>query len=154
MFIAMNRFQVTPGKEEEFEEIWRRRESYLDGVAGFVRFALLKSEMTPGEYVSHSTWKDRQSFVDWTQSEAFQAATGRARWPASCRGHLCPRCTRRSSSRRRLGRFDMAGCLAAGPHVRAFVTPPQILREGKFGNAARVSAPQDDRGVWICGGCG
>jgi heme-degrading monooxygenase HmoA len=74
MFIAMNRFQVMPGKEDEFEEIWRRRETYLEGVPGYVRFALLKSQMTPGEYVSHSTWKDRQSFVDWSQSEAFQKA--------------------------------------------------------------------------------
>jgi heme-degrading monooxygenase HmoA len=73
MFIAMNRFKVAEGKDEEFERIWRERETYLRGVPGFVRFALLKSEMTPGEYVSHSTWQDRQSFVDWTQSEAFQA---------------------------------------------------------------------------------
>ena len=71
MFIAMNRFQVVPGKEGDFERIWRERETYLQDVAGFVRFALLKSEMTPGEYVSHSTWKDRESFMAWMNSEAF-----------------------------------------------------------------------------------
>jgi len=71
MFIAMNRFQVVPGKEQDFERIWRERETYLRDVAGFVRFALLKSEMVPGEYVSHSTWKDRESFMAWMNSEAF-----------------------------------------------------------------------------------
>lgn len=72
MFIAMNRFRVTPGKEPEFERIWRERETYLDGVPGFVRFALLRSD-TPGEYVSHSTWRDRDAFIAWTQSPAFVA---------------------------------------------------------------------------------
>jgi heme-degrading monooxygenase HmoA len=72
MYIAMNRFKVAEGKDEDFERVWRERETYLQGVPGFIRFALLKSEMTPGEYVSHSTWTDRQSFVDWTQSEAFK----------------------------------------------------------------------------------
>jgi heme-degrading monooxygenase HmoA len=70
MFIAMNRFQVTPGREADFEEQWRGRESYLDGVPGFLHFALLRCDR-PGEYVSHTTWRDRQAFIDWTASEAF-----------------------------------------------------------------------------------
>lgn len=70
MFIAMNRFQVNPGKEADFEEIWRTRETYLQAVPGFVRFALLRAD-TPGEYVSHSTWQDRDAFIAWTQSESF-----------------------------------------------------------------------------------
>jgi heme-degrading monooxygenase HmoA len=73
MFIAMNRFKVASGREDDFEEIWRGRESYLKGQAGFVQFALLRSEMQAGEYVSHSTWEDRESFIAWTQSEAFAA---------------------------------------------------------------------------------
>jgi len=72
MFVAMNRFKVMGGKEDEFEGIWRGRQSYLKGVAGFVQFALLKSEGA-GEYISHSTWADRDSFIAWTQSEAFAA---------------------------------------------------------------------------------
>ena len=72
MFIAMNRFKVLGGKEGDFEQIWQGRRSYLKGVAGFVQFALLKSE-AGGEYVSHTTWDDRDSFVAWTQSEAFAA---------------------------------------------------------------------------------
>lgn len=73
MFVAMNRFNVVSGQEAEFERIWRERETYLAGTDGFVRFALLKSEMTPGEYVSHSTWRDRAAFMAWMQSPAFAA---------------------------------------------------------------------------------
>ena len=72
MFVAMNRFKVVAGKADDFELIWRGRQSYLKGVAGFVQFALLKSE-AEGEYISHSTWADRESFIAWTQSEAFAA---------------------------------------------------------------------------------
>ena len=70
MFIAMNHFKVANGKEDEFERAWRERQTYLDGVAGFVEFALLKADAA-GEYISHSVWKDRAAFVDWTNSEAF-----------------------------------------------------------------------------------
>jgi heme-degrading monooxygenase HmoA len=72
MFIAMNRFRVVAGKEDDFEQIWRGRQSHLKGVPGFVQFALLKSEAA-GEYISHSTWADREAFIAWTQSEAFAA---------------------------------------------------------------------------------
>lgn len=70
MFIAMNNFKVVPGKEEEFERIWKTRETYLHGVPGFVRFALLRGD-AEGEYVSHSTWESRDAFTAWTQSDAF-----------------------------------------------------------------------------------
>jgi len=72
MFVAMNNFRVARGKEDVFEETWRSRKSYLDGVPGFVRFALLKGDVE-GEYISHSTWQDRCAFIAWTQSEAFVA---------------------------------------------------------------------------------
>jgi heme-degrading monooxygenase HmoA len=71
MFVAMNRFQVAPGKGEEFERIWAERETHLDQVPGFVRFALLRGD-NPGEYISHSTWEDRAAFVAWTESDAFR----------------------------------------------------------------------------------
>ncbi len=72
MFIAMNNFKVAEGKEDEFERIWKSRESYLAGVPGFVRFALLRGQ-GDGEYISHSTWESQAAFVAWTQSEAFVA---------------------------------------------------------------------------------
>jgi len=72
VFIAMNNFKVADGRGPDFEGIWRERETHLQGVPGFLQFALLRGD-APGEYVSHSTWRDRDSFVAWTQSEAFVA---------------------------------------------------------------------------------
>ena len=73
MFIAMNRFEVAPGQGERFEQMWRERESYLAGVPGFVRFALLRGDRE-GEYISHSTWESRAAFDAWAESDAFVAA--------------------------------------------------------------------------------
>lgn len=69
MFIAMNNFKVVSGKEGEFETIWKERESHLNGVPGFVQFALLRGE--DGDFISHSTWENREAFIAWTQSDNF-----------------------------------------------------------------------------------
>jgi heme-degrading monooxygenase HmoA len=83
MFIAMNRFRVRAGQEEEFEEVWRRRESYLDGVAGFREFHLLRgpAEEDGTLYASHSVWESRRAFEDWTRSEAFRKAHAQGGMP-------------------------------------------------------------------------
>ncbi|MEO8539488.1 MAG: antibiotic biosynthesis monooxygenase [bacterium] len=67
----MNQFSITPGREAEFEDAWRNRESYLKGFAGFVHFALLKGDEA-GDYVSHTIWNSREDFLAWTQSESFR----------------------------------------------------------------------------------
>ena len=72
MFIAMNTFTVAPGRAADFEQQWRNRRSYLNGVPGFVAFALLRGD-TEGEYISHTVWQDRASFIAWTQSPVFAA---------------------------------------------------------------------------------
>jgi heme-degrading monooxygenase HmoA len=81
VYIAMNRFQVTAGREGEFEEVWRSRETYLDEVPGFKQFHLLRGttadEITT--YVSHSTWDSRDAFEGWTTSEAFRKGHAGAR---------------------------------------------------------------------------
>jgi heme-degrading monooxygenase HmoA len=71
MFVAMNLFKVNSGKEQEFEEIWKNRDTYLHDVPGIIRFALLRGEN--GEYISHSTWESREAFFAWMQSPAFAA---------------------------------------------------------------------------------
>ena len=80
LFIAMNHFRVDPERGAEFEEHWRRRESFLEGVPGFRSFALLRGD-EPGRYISHSTWESRQAFEAWTGSEAFRKAHAQARTP-------------------------------------------------------------------------
>ncbi|SVB69772.1 uncharacterized protein METZ01_LOCUS222626, partial [marine metagenome] len=42
MFIAMNRFKIVKGREMDFEEIWRNRETQLDDVPGFQEFHLVR----------------------------------------------------------------------------------------------------------------
>jgi len=83
MFIAMNRFRISLGSEEVFEEMWRGRDSYLDDTPGFKEFHLLKGP-TNEEctlYASHSVWTSRDAFTAWTESESFQKAHANARAP-------------------------------------------------------------------------
>ena len=83
MYIAMNRFRIALGREEDFERIWRERESLLDQVDGFKDFHLLRgpSDEECTLYASHSTWEDEASFVAWTESDAFRKAHAQARAP-------------------------------------------------------------------------
>ena len=37
MYIAMNRFTIHPDKGETFEARWRERDSFLQGVPGFLK---------------------------------------------------------------------------------------------------------------------
>lgn len=76
MFIAMNRFHVTKGREEDFEEVWKSRDSRLEKVDGFVEFHLLRGPEADDHtlYSSHTIWASRQAFEDWTRSEHFRAA--------------------------------------------------------------------------------
>ena len=81
LFIAMNHFAVDPARAAEFEELWRKRETYLAEVPGFVRFSLLRGD-EPGHYASHSLWQSRAAFEAWTRSDAFKKAHAQARMPA------------------------------------------------------------------------
>ena len=83
MFIAMNRFRIAEGHEAGFEEMWRQRESYLEGVPGFREFHLLRGPEKDGGtlYVSHSVWDSRETFDAWTDSESFRKSHARAKAP-------------------------------------------------------------------------
>jgi len=76
MFIAMNRFRIKPGHEEDFLQIWRERDSHLNEVPGFQQFNMLQGATTEEHtlFVSHSRWTSRAAFEAWTQSESFRKA--------------------------------------------------------------------------------
>mgnify|MGYP001205500832 FL=1 len=76
MYIAMNRFKIKLGKEEQFEKIWRDRDSHLDNVDGFVEFNLLRSKSNDKYtlFASHSVWESSEHFQNWTKSESFRLA--------------------------------------------------------------------------------
>jgi heme-degrading monooxygenase HmoA len=80
MFIAMNRFKVTLGKEAEFENVWRKRESRLSDVTGFMTFNLLRGPTLDDHtlFASHTTWKDKAAFDAWTHSDAFKQVHAQA----------------------------------------------------------------------------
>ena len=76
MYIAMNRFKIVKSREEDFEKIWKDRDSHLEGVTGFKGFNLIKgtTEDSFTLYASHSVWESEEAFLSWTKSEAFRSA--------------------------------------------------------------------------------
>ncbi len=80
MFISMNRVKIFKGKEQtfedNFEEKFVQRESYLRGVPGFLEFHLLRmceSDSSDDHtlYISHTIWASEKSMEDWARSESF-----------------------------------------------------------------------------------
>lgn len=81
MYIAMNRFRVKSGNEEEFETVWKNRDRHLAELPGFVEFQLLKGPAIEDDgdepytlYASHTVWATQDDFIAWTKSEAFRLA--------------------------------------------------------------------------------
>ena len=78
MYIAMNRFKVASGREAEFENVWKNRDSSLDAVPGFVEFRLLRGKAFVEEgytlFSSHTIWSTEADFIAWTKSENFRQA--------------------------------------------------------------------------------
>lgn len=76
MYIAMNRFQVKPGQEEAFEDVWKNRKSTLSEMKGFQQFHLLRSDFNEEKgytlFASHTVWESKDDFVAWTKSENFR----------------------------------------------------------------------------------
>jgi len=80
MFIAMNRFRVKKGSEQDFEAVWLGRDTHLEKVPGFVEFHLLRGPEHDDYtlFASHTVWQSRTAFEAWAKSEAFRAAHSRA----------------------------------------------------------------------------
>ncbi len=76
MFIAMNRFQVTKGREQDFEQVWQSRDSRLNEMDGFQEFKLLRGPEHDDHtlYSSFTVWSSKGNFEAWTKSEQFREA--------------------------------------------------------------------------------
>ncbi len=76
----MNRFQVTKGRERDFEEVWKSRDSHLNHVEGFIEFHLLRGPEAEDHtlFCSHTIWSSREKFEAWTKSEQFRKAHANA----------------------------------------------------------------------------
>jgi heme-degrading monooxygenase HmoA len=80
MFIAMNRFKVYKDATDEFETVWRNRETRLEEMTGFVEFHLLRGPEHEDHvlYASHTVWESRADFDAWTRSEQFRSVHAKA----------------------------------------------------------------------------
>ncbi|HEX8651476.1 MAG TPA: antibiotic biosynthesis monooxygenase [Pyrinomonadaceae bacterium] len=73
MIVVMNRIPVAEGREQDFEKTFMERDRAVDRMPGFVDMQVLR----PAEgrtYVVLTRWKSRESFQQWTESEAFISA--------------------------------------------------------------------------------
>ena len=59
---------MKPEHCEDFENVWRKRDTHLKEFSGFIRFALLRCD-DAGEYRSESFWENRKAFDNWRKSE-------------------------------------------------------------------------------------
>lgn len=78
MYIAMNRFKVKNDSVEEFEQVWKTRESRLNELPGFRGFSLVKCDSETSDdwtlYATHVIWDSKHDFLFWTQSQQFRDA--------------------------------------------------------------------------------
>ncbi|MEM8878472.1 MAG: antibiotic biosynthesis monooxygenase [Pseudomonadota bacterium] len=76
MFIAMNRFKVKKGSEEDFEAVWLNRDIHIAKEKGFVEFHLLRGPESDEHtlFASHTIWESEADFLAWTKSQAFRDA--------------------------------------------------------------------------------
>lgn len=80
MYIVMNRIPVKREYQQEFEERFKRRQGLVDQSPGFIRNLVLRPSDDSSEYhIVLTMWRDRQAFLDWTESDAFRQAHAQAR---------------------------------------------------------------------------
>ena len=69
MFIAMNRFKIILGKEKEFEDVWKNRDTHLQDVPGFKEFHLVKGETNDdlnffiGPHIKKESFEVKKDFI-------------------------------------------------------------------------------------------
>lgn len=75
-YIAMNRFKIRHGREDDFETIWKEREGRLSEMKGFREFRLLKGPEAEDHtlYATHVIWDEKDDFIAWTKSQQFRDA--------------------------------------------------------------------------------
>jgi len=75
-YVVQNKFIVKQNKSYAFENFWAHRQSNLKTVPGVESFLLIKNEKNEKnekntEYISHTLWADKDSFLTWLKSPEF-----------------------------------------------------------------------------------
>jgi heme-degrading monooxygenase HmoA len=61
MIVTYGERKIEQGKEEAFEDLWRRMQACVQGKPGFIAARLLKSENHGGVYALIEYWQDQES---------------------------------------------------------------------------------------------
>jgi heme-degrading monooxygenase HmoA len=72
MLIITNRIPVNPEFNEQFEERFRNRASFVDKMDGFISFQLLRPKQDGDPYIVQTVWESEEYFRAWTESEEFK----------------------------------------------------------------------------------
>ncbi|HCZ14916.1 MAG TPA: antibiotic biosynthesis monooxygenase [Candidatus Accumulibacter sp.] len=70
-FVALSRFTVANGMEEEVRAAFVARPHLVDAVAGFVRMEVLRPQGHPEEFWLMTWWLDERSFDAWHRSHVY-----------------------------------------------------------------------------------
>ncbi|MEM0121345.1 MAG: antibiotic biosynthesis monooxygenase [Thermoprotei archaeon] len=68
-------YDVIPGKESEFEEVFNTVKSSLEGSEGFVSAILYRRVDKPNSYLIYSEWRSLEDFRAFIRSRAFKQVT-------------------------------------------------------------------------------
>lgn len=68
-------YDVIPGKEEEFEQGFRRVLEHLTRVDGHVESHMYEDVAARGSYVILSEWNSQEAFTAFLRSDAFKQVT-------------------------------------------------------------------------------
>lgn len=68
MFVAMSRFRIANGMEEQVDDAFKNRPHQVDSVQGFVRMDVVRPVETPQQFLLITYWTDEVSYHTWHRS--------------------------------------------------------------------------------------
>jgi len=73
-FVAMSRFVIANGMEDEVKAAFRARPHLVDNASGFLRLDVLSPLEAPGEIWIMTYWTDAGSYRAWHRSHVYHDA--------------------------------------------------------------------------------
>lgn len=71
-YVAISRFRVRNGMEEEVSAAFRERPHLVDGTPGFIRMDVLSPSEDGSEFWLVTYWSDEASFRAWHHSHVYR----------------------------------------------------------------------------------
>lgn len=72
MIVALSRFTIANGMEEEVRSAFRQRPHRVDSASGFLGMEVMSPADRPAEVWLFTRWRDEQCFNDWHQGHTYQ----------------------------------------------------------------------------------